>query len=212
MTYIDNFSTDRFTSGDYTLDLGSPPPASVVPHAMTVLGTSYVRWLDERSVLTVPFSCEMDVLAMPLAPTLIAVGVATPDILNGIDVGFASGSFIANVNDQADTGDLVSGTTAMTWPTGDITLAVSLAADGSYVASLGVNTFTATVAPALMAALAARTLYPFGYIVGDSLSGHDVVASEWRHSEAAPPPPPPAAVGSIVAGPHLTGFRPSRGR
>lgn len=212
MAWVDDFTTDHFASADYTTPYG--PPTSVAPHRLTETGT-IMLWADQRpaQAQVAPFNVELDVLAGP-EPYLIAVGCITSDYANGFYAGWSApgGGYTVVAADGADPGDAVNVSGAATWPAGDFTIRVSLDAGGHLTLDIDTQVFTATLAPALMTAFAARSLAAVGYLyaVSPTTAPLTITASEWRYGGGGPPPPP--ALARIAAGDHTHGVvtRPRR--
>lgn len=213
MPYTDDFTTDHWAAGDY-LTLTGPPPTSVAPHAMTETGGALL-WLDTRTPLAVPFHVELDIAAGPEA-YLIAVGVLTLDSANGFLGGWESvvGGAVMVGSDSVDIPDNVNVTGPFVWPAGDFTIKMDVAADGTMTTTIaGVTALTATANAGLLAALAARTMYPCGYLYGAApdLSSISVVSKEWRYdgsSSGGGGGSPPLHTGPIRADDHMSGLVP----
>jgi len=200
MSWVDDFTTDYFTSV-YTTFTG--PPDSLSPHALTTNAGDSLIWLDERNAQLPLFDVEADVVAGGSEPAICVFGCITTDLRNGFYAGPSSEyeGYLIAVTDVSDLDEGIISYGTAAYPDGDFTIKVTMTAAGLLTLAFGANTFTATVTDALMAALAARTLYPIGYVnAGEA----PVVISEWRYGGGAASS---VSVGAITSGVRKRGVR-----
>lgn len=172
LTLLDDFSTDEFAAGAYTVKAGATEGVSyfVAPGNLTTNGSDF-GWLDPRAALPPHFSSvsvSATFNAADVAPEIFLVGFTDAPVTfpgledaNGIMGGPADTSdFVAYWNDAAVTNDNVFASGRASLGGALFTVKLTLTASGLAVFEYGGVSKTIDINPDIVAAWSTRTLCP----------------------------------------------------